>query len=148
MESTTIAIPIKVQLINAFEKEFSFIRDKFEIIDLLENGGSMDAEVIEYLKLPSVEYNIVWHAGVYAFSGNNLLFRVGVSMNNSRKRVLQHLEACTAQDGNCIWDIEKAEDRSILLFNVKNMDDRHWLLAIEAYFEINFHPLIKAGRIG
>ncbi|ELR71720.1 hypothetical protein C900_02305 [Fulvivirga imtechensis AK7] len=58
------------------------------------------------------------------------------------------MEAHTAKNGHCIWDIDKFDDKSILLFNVKNKEDRHWLLALEAYFETRFNPLIKAGRIG
>jgi hypothetical protein len=142
------ATTIRQELIDAFEQEFFFIRDKFELIDLLANNSPMDCETIEYLKLPSAENNIVWHPGVYAFLGNNSLFRVGVSMHNSRARVMQHLDACTTKDGYCVWDIEKFEDKSILLFNVKNKVDRHWLLSLEAFFESKFKPLIKAGRIG
>jgi hypothetical protein len=139
---------MKQQLINAFEREFYFLKDKFELIDLLENDRPMDYDFIENLKLPSEDYNIVWHPGVYTFIGNNSLYRVGVSMQNSRARVMQHLDGCTAKDGYGIWDINGFTDKSILLFNVKNISDKHWLLALEAYFESKFNPLIKAGRIG
>lgn len=148
MELSSISLSIKQQLIYSFEEEFSFVKDKFEIIDLLANNSPMEYEAIEYLKLPSDDYNIVWHPGVYAFIGNNTLYRVGVSMHNSRARVMQHLYDGTAKDGYCIWDINRFEDRSILLFNVKNRNDRHWLLALEAFFECKFKPLIKAGRVG
>lgn len=141
-------IGIRKKLIDAFEQEFAFIKDKFELIDLLANNSPMDYEVIEYLKLPSDNYNVVWHPGVYAFLGNNSLYRVGVSMHNSRARVMDHLDACTTKDGYCIWDINKFDDKSILLFNVKNKADRHWLLALEVFFENKFSPFIKSGRIG
>lgn len=139
---------IRQQIVDAFELEFGFIKYKFEIIDLLANNSPMDYETIEYLKLPSDEYNIVWHPGVYAFIGNNELYRVGVSMRNSRRRVMEHLDAGTSKDGFCVWDIDKHSDKSILLFNVKEKADRHWLLALEAFIETNFEPKIKAGRIG
>ncbi|MCK6639646.1 MAG: hypothetical protein L6Q81_06130 [Bacteroidia bacterium] len=142
------SIPLKHKILNAFEEEFGFIRDKFEVIDLLANNTPMDYETIECLKLPSEHYNLVWHPGVYSFIGNNALYRVGVSMRNSRSRVMEHLEACTEKDGYCIWDIDKFEDKSILLINVKEPTDRHWLLAIEAFLEMKFQPKIKAGRIG
>ncbi len=144
----TITESIERRLLNAFESEFGFIRDKFEIMNLLADNSPMDYEAIEHLKLPSEENNIVWHPGVYVFIGNSSIYRVGVSMNNSRWRVMQHLEAWTAKDGHCIWDIDKHKDKSILLFNVKRKEDRHWLLALEAFFEIQFKPLIRAGRIG
>lgn len=108
----------------------------------------MDYKTIESLKLPNEKNNIVWHPGVYIFIGNNQVYRVGVSLSNSRKRVMEHLDVCTSGNGFSIWDINKYSDKSILLFNVKNKDDRHWLLALEAYFEKILSPLIKARRIG
>lgn len=122
--------PIREQIIDAFELEFEFIKDKFEIIDLLSNNSPMDYETIEYLKLPTDDYNIVWHPGVYTFIGNNSLYRVGVSMHNSRARVMQHLDACTAKNGFCVWDIDNFPDKSIVLFNIKNKTDKHWLATI------------------
>ena len=139
---------MKQTLIEEFKKEFGFLESKIEIMDLLENNSPMDYKTIEYLKLPTEENNIVWHPGVYAFIGNNQLYRVGVSMRNSRSRVMEHLDANTNKNGFSIWDINKYDDKSILLFNVKNKEDRHWLLAIEAYFETKFKPNIRAGRIG
>jgi hypothetical protein len=139
---------IKEEVIAAFKSEFHFIQDKVEIINLLENDSEMDYDTIGALKLPTDEYNIVWHPGVYAFLGNNSVYRVGVSMRNSRARVMEHLEACTSSNGYGIWDIEKFEDRSILLFNIKDVANRHWLLALETYLESRFAPHIKSQRIG
>ena len=130
------SVNMKEEIINAFFNEFGFIKDKFEILDLLGNGVPMDHETIKSLKLPSKDYDIVWHPGVYAFIGNDQLYRVGVSMINSRHRVMQHLIEETSKNGYSIWDIEKFEDKSILLINVKEKKDRHWLLAIEAFFEV------------
>ena len=129
-------------------ESLGFIKDKFELIELLENNSAMDYKTIEYLKLPSKDNNIVWHPGVYVFIGNNELYRVGVSMRNSRSRVMEHLKAETSKDGYCIWDINKYQDKSILLFNVKDVSDKHFLLALEAFLETKFQPKIKAGRIG
>jgi hypothetical protein len=139
---------IKQIIIEAFESEFGFLRDKFEMMDLLSNGSPIDYSVIDNLKLPSEENNLIWHPGVYFFIGDNSLYRVGVSLNNSRARVMEHLEACTNSPTHGIWDIDKFDDKAILLINVKNKSDRHWLLAIEAFFEINFQPKIRALRIG
>lgn len=144
----TLIEPIRQKIIYAFELEFGFIKDKFEIIDLLAKNSPMDYKTIEYLKLPTEDYNIVCHPGVYTFIGNNSLYRVGVSMRNSRARVMEHLEACTSKNGYCVWDIDNFSDKSITLFNVKNKSDSHWLLALEAFIEMKFEPKIKAGRIG
>lgn len=137
----------KTKIIEDFNSEFGFIKDKFVFMDLLENSP-MDYKTIESLKLPSENNNLVWHAGVYFFIGNNSIYRIGVSMNNSRARVLQHIDACTSKDDYCVLDIDKYEDKSILLCNVKEKTSRHWLLSIEAYFEEKYKPLIKASRIG
>lgn len=108
----------------------------------------MDYKTIENLKLPTEDYNIVWHPFVYIFIGNNPLYRVCVSMHNSRARVMKHLEACTSKNGYCVWDIDNFPDKSITMFNVKYKSDKHWLLSVDAFIEMKFEPKIKAGRIG
>jgi len=84
-------------------------------------------------RLPGHDYNIVWHPGVYLFLGNDAVYRVG----------MQHMTDRTSDNGHSIWDIEKFQDKSILLFNVKEKKDRFWLLGLEAYFENKFSPLIS-----
>lgn len=136
------------EIMQLFEQEFGFIKDKFEIMDLLANGSPLDYSTIEYLKLPSDDNNIVWHPGVYIFIGNNEVYRVGVSMRNSRSRVMDHIANETSQGDYCVLDIDQFEDKAILLFNVKEKENRHWLLSLEAFFEKSLNPLIKARRIG
>ncbi len=140
--------PVHHQVISAFQEEFSFIKDKFEIMNLLPKGVHMNEKEIEEIKLPSPENNMVWHPGVYVFIANDKVYRVGVSINNSRARVLQHLKACTHYNSHQVWHLNKHEDRAILLFNVKNSSDRHWLLALEVFLETKFLPLIPAKRKG
>jgi hypothetical protein len=139
---------IKDDIINAFNTEFGFIKNKFELIDLLDNNSPMNYDIIKNLWLPSDNYNIVWHPGVYIFIGNNSVYRVGVSIHNSRARVLEHLKNSTTKNGYCIWDIDKYQDKSILLFNVKNKADNYWLLALEMFLEKKFKPKIPAARNG
>lgn len=139
---------IKDTVIAAFKTEFHFVQDKFEIVDLLENDSPMNYKKIASLKLPTNDYNIVSHPGVYVFIGNDSVYRIGVSMDNSRKRVMQHLEACTSSNGYCIWDIERYPDRSILLFNVRDKENSYWLLALEVFLETKFSPHIPSQRIG
>lgn len=134
--------------INKFKNEFGFIEDKFEIIDLLANGTPMEYNPIRIVKLPSDQYNIVWHPGVYVFIGNESVYKVGVSVKNSRARVMEHLKVNTRKNGISIMDIKDAEDRSILLFNVKNPTDNHWLLALECFLEKELDPKIESDRIG
>lgn len=139
---------MKQKIIDAFYKEFSFVKDKFKLIELLANNTPIDYETIESLKFQSEGYHIIEHPGVYTFCGNNELFRVGVSMRNSHERVMKHLYEGTRKDGFCVWDIDDYDDKSILLINVKDKSDIHWLLALEAFLELNFQPKIRAGRIG
>lgn len=139
---------IKNEIINAFHEIFGFIEDKFEIMELLPNGKKIDYEEINKIKLPSDEYNIVWHPGVYLFIGNNKMYRAGVSMRNSRNRVLEHIYQGTEASGYRIWDIDQYDDRSIMLFNIKDPSESYWLLALELFFEERFKPLIKARRKG
>lgn len=139
---------IKERVLNEFFLEFGPIKDQFEVIDLLGNNSPMDYEVIKYLKLPSEENNIVWHPGVYVFLGNNQVYRVGVSVRNSRARVMQHIKVSTQKNGFSIKDINNYPDKSILLFNIKDPKDIHWLLALELFFERKLDPKIKAGRMG
>lgn len=139
---------IKEEIMRLFEEEFGFLKDKFEIMDLLANGSPLDYKTIEYLKLPSDENNIVWHPGVYLFIGNNSVYRVGVSVRNSRSRVMEHIANETSQGDYCVLDIDQFEDKAILLFNVKDKEHKHWLLSLETFFERSLKPLIKAKRIG
>lgn len=139
---------LRRQIIQAFDEEFHFIKERFVVIDLLANNSPMEHRAISKLVYPSEKNNVIWHPGVYCFIGNNQLYRVGVSVNNSRHRVMQHLANHTSKNGYGIWDIEPFHDRAILLFNVKKIEDRYWLLALEAYLEAKFKPLMRAGRIG
>ena len=144
MKSTSI----KEKILELFEEEFGFLKDKFEIMDLLANGSPLDYNTIEYLKLPSEENNIGWHPGVYLFIGNNSVYRVGVSVRNSRSRVMEHIANETSQGEYSVLDIDKYEDKSIILFNVKDINDRHWLLSLEVFLEKSLKPLITSKRIG
>lgn len=141
-------VPIKQKIIDAFLTEFDFIKDKFEIMELAMPNENIDYDALNVIKLPSLENNIVWHPGVYVFSGNNEVYRIGVSLQNSRARVMQHWINGTSKEGFCVCDIDNFDDRSILLFNVKQIEDKHWLLAIEAFLELKFKPKIWASRIG
>jgi hypothetical protein len=68
------------------------------------------------------------------------------SMRNSRERVMQHLVASTGHNEYNIWHIAEYDDCAILLFNVKDVADRHWLLALEVFLERKFNPLIPSLR--
>lgn len=140
-------------IISAFEQEFEPLAHKFEIIKLVENNfkvKDLTLEVIEFLKLPSDDYNIVWHPGVYVFFGNGKPYRIGRHLINSRHRVMQHLDACTSDGTDTVWDIKNHADGEILLFNVKEQKDYHWVAALEIFLETRFKSdlVIPAKRQG
>lgn len=123
------------QIIALFDKEFKHQRPLFEVIKLLEGKRPLDIKTIEHLMLPSEEYNRIWYPGVYVFFGNGSPYRVGRHLTNSRLRVMQHLKAETGNATANVWDIEHAEDREVLLFNVKDRKDYHWVAALEIFLE-------------
>lgn len=123
------------EIINLFEGEFKDIRSKFEIIKLLDNKRELDIKIIEFLKLPSDEKNYIWHPGVYIFYGNGKPYRVGRHLGNSRFRVMQHLKVNTKNGHASVWDIKDAPDKEIVLFNVINREDYHWVAAVEIFME-------------
>jgi len=139
---------IKDDVIAAFKSEFSHVEPNFIILDLLGDNAPMEYEAISKLKMPSVKNDLVWMPGVYVFIGNDAVYRVGVSMENSRRRVLQHLVDQTTYDGYCVWDIATQESKAILLFNVQDTEFNHWLLALEACLEKKFKPRIRSLRNG
>lgn len=138
---------IKNEVLVAFKKEFGDLKEKFEAIDLLEQKEGMDYNY-QFLEVDSERKNVISNPGVYMFLGNDHVYRVGKSSRNCINRVKEHLDNWTSADGHCIWDIDKYGDKSILLLNVKDRSDAHWVLSLEAFFESKFKPLIKAKRVG
>lgn len=134
-------------IIVEFKKEFEPIIEKFEIIKVLD-GNKIDYNFIYDLKKPSDDNNLIWHPGVYVFYGNGKVYRVGRHLTNSRLRVLQHIKYNSQNKEYKISDLNKFEDAEIILFNVKDQKDKHWVAAVEIFLEILLQPLIKAGRLG
>ncbi|MEM1407092.1 MAG: hypothetical protein AAGG59_09980 [Bacteroidota bacterium] len=122
-------------MIYQFTKEFSSIKDKFEIIKLIDGKRSLSYKEIEFLKLPSSDNNLVWHPGVYIFFASGKPLRVGRHLANSRYRVLENLKQNTRNELASVWDVKDAPDGEIVLFNVIDRDDYHWVAAVEIFME-------------
>lgn len=118
---------------NLFKIEFEAVRDKFEIYDL-------SLEEAEDSQAPHI-----WKPGVYVFYNHDRTIKVGRHLTNSRKRALEHLHHNT---GGKMSDLRNDQESRLLLFNVKNTKDRHWVAALEIFFEENLSPEIKAERLG
>lgn len=120
-------------IIEIFENEFAPIKERFIVISLsVEEALNSNQE-------------FVWHPGVYVwFHADKGVIRVGRSFTNSRKRALDHIAANT---GGVLSEIAMNKETKILLFNIIDPNDLHWVAALEVYFEKQLKPVVKA-RLG
>ena len=117
-----------------FEKEFEALRNKFRIIDL----SLVEAEISQELHLCMPGVYVFWHPvrGV---------IKVGRHFTNTRKRAFEHLRDNT---GGVMAALKSNEGTRLILFNVKELKDKHWITAVEVFFEEHLSPEIKSGRLG
>jgi len=127
-----------------FRKEFGIIECKFKVINVL-NGKPLNKENILDAKDKD---DLIWHPGVYVFFGNKTVWKVGRHLTNSRMRATQHISANTQTKNHKIRDLENISDAEIILFNVINKNDKHWIAAIEIFLEQELKPLIPSKRTG
>ena len=73
---------------------------------------------------------------------------LGKHQANSKKRALEHIRDNTKNEIIEIGRLKDDANLDIYLFNVKDDKDKHWVLALEAFFEWNSKPTIKAHRMG
>jgi len=87
--------------------------------------------------------------GIYVYwHPKHHVILVGKSQSNSRKRALQHISDNSRNDIVAMSELAGDENLRLLLFNVAEDKSKHWVLALEAFFEWNIEPVIKAWRIG
>lgn len=124
--------------INAlFDTEFTAVKDRFCVIEI---------SIAEAMSNGSLEVN---SPGVYVFWNPALgVIKVGKSQSNSKKRALQHIRDNTRKEGVEMASLENDGITKMLLFNILNKKDLHWLLSLEAYFEWNSNPKINSARMG
>jgi hypothetical protein len=88
-------------------------------------------------------------AGVYVYwHPEHEVLKTGKSQANSRKRALEHIPDNTSHKNIQMAVLGKDENTKLLLFNIKNNSDLHWVLALEAFMEWNASPKIKSARMG
>lgn len=122
---------------NKFSKEYSSLKLKFNVLELnidnaLNNGT-------EEANRPGVY--VYWHP-------EHGVIKVGKSQSNSKKRALEHIRDNTHNSNISMNTLPNKKETILLLFNINNNSDLHWLLSLEAFMELNTYPVIKAGRIG
>ena len=117
-----------------FEKEFWAHRNKFEVYDL------------PLAKAENSHEQHIWKPGVYVFwHPTRGVIKVGRHFTNSRKRAFEHLRDNT---GGVMTALKGDEGTRLLLFNVKESEDKHWIAALEVFFEEQLSPEVKSGRLG
>ena len=134
MERTKLTLE---EVWSRFHQEFKLLVSKFE----LYHGDVRWAEKAEIS-----EQKFVANPGVYVWwHPKHGVLRVGVSMENSRKRALQHIAHDT---GGKMKGLGSDPETKLLLFNIKDGKDSHWVIALEKYFEKSLEPEIKPKRYG
>ncbi len=121
-------------IIKTFYDEFGSITNKFVIITLkLDEAKNLKEK---YLSHPGV---YVW----YNFKKGPI--KVGRHLINARRRALEHIRDNTAGIMKAICE---DKDTILILFNVKDQKDIHWVAALEIFLEKSINPLIKSNRLG
>ncbi len=149
------------QITDVFFKEFGCIADKFCIIQAPTN------ETVHFLKANELTKGKAWEQkvadttfvnntickpGVYVLwkpdsdSGN--VIKVGRHLTNSRMRAFQHITMKDHYVGFDTRTLSNDNDARVLLFNVKDEADKHWVAAVEIFLEEKLAPLVSAKRKG
>jgi hypothetical protein len=124
----------KVEVV--FQTEFGIIADKFKLIDL---------QVADLLKSKD---EFVWNPGVYVFYKGIDVIKVGRHLVNSRKRAWEHIVDNTQNGDLMMKDLQHDPNARVLLINVKDSNDFHWVAAVEIFLEARLAPLIRSKRLG
>lgn len=117
-----------------FKREFGQLAEKFTIFEVSVDQAKESRE-------PDIS-----HPGVYVWwHPDRKVVKVGRHLTNSRKRALEHL---TDNTGGIMAALERDKATRLLLFNVKNLEDHHWVAALEIFFENKLHPAVASDRLG
>jgi len=122
---------------NKFSNEFSSLESKFNVIELPINNALNNGA--EEVNRPGIY--VFWHP-------ENGVIKVGKSQSNSKKRALEHIRDNTHNSDINMNTLPNKKETILLLFNIINNNDLHWLLSLEAFMELKTSPAIKAGRVG
>jgi hypothetical protein len=126
----------KEEISKIFESEFTFITQKFVIIE----------EKVKDLAKSTKDY--VFHPGVYIFLNNDDVIKVGRHLTNSRKRALEHIQVNTKNEYFEMKTLADLPNSIAILLNVKCKKDCHWVAAAEIFLEEELKPMIKSKRKG
>ena len=128
------------QLKGFFEEEFKDLKSKFEIFELSISEAKDCSK-------PNIS-----HPGVYIFwHPERGAIKVGKHFTNSRKRALEHVQE-NVNTGGTMALLRNCEDAKVLLFNLIDQKELHWVIALEVFFELKLREKnaleIRSGRVG
>lgn len=121
------------EIIDIFKKEFFHCERKFKIFDITMDNAKTETAIG------------VVTSGVYVFWKADQVIKVGRSLVNTRKRALEHIRDNT---GKTMEKLKEDKDAHLLLFNVPDKNDIHWVAALEVFFEERLAPQIPSKRRG
>jgi hypothetical protein len=122
------------QIRKIFNDEFQAISSLFCYFELDYKTASATTE--KGVAMPGVY--VWWHPKLGTL-------KVGRHLVNARKRALEHITANTGEEMN---ELAQQKDVRLLLFNVSNEKDIHWVAALEIFLEKNLNPRIASKRTG
>jgi hypothetical protein len=119
---------------NTFRGEFGDVAKRFEVLDLSVEEARVNTAAP------------IGNPGVYVWWNRDMgVLKVGRHFTNSRKRAFEHERDNTAGE---MADLIKSPNARLILFNVWNEKDIHWVAALEIFLESEVNPRIKSGRRG
>ena len=123
-----------------------FIKTIDDIIKLFYDEFGPITDKLSFNEAKNSKEKYVSYPGVYVwYNLKKGPIKVGRHLVNSRKRALEHIRDNTA---GIMKEICENNDTILILFNVKDSKDIHWVVALEIFFERSINPLIKSDRLG
>lgn len=117
-----------------FDGEFSVIRKLFCVIELSVREAKDSKE------------GCIWHPGVYVWHHPDKgVLKVGRHFTNARKRALEHIRDNT---GGVMGKYGNDQKTQLILFNVKDPANYHWVAAVEVFLEKELNPYVPSKRQG
>ena len=128
-------IPIEIKEI--FDSEYSWLKRRF-VISCLSVEAAWDNSDLDINK-----------PGVYVFWDGRKVIKVGKHQINSKFRACQHLNPNNPKN-SADMDMSKLNRAAteLILFNVKDNKDIHWLLGLEYFLEKKLEPRNRSLRNG
>jgi len=94
--------------------------------------------------------NYIWHPGTYLFWRQQEVIRVGRALDNARKRALVYRNDLPKIKEVHDYIYEDLENTELILFSLKNENEKHWGAALEIFFDLHeeIKPVKRSKRLG